>query len=673
MRIRRLAVVFALMVGTCALAQPGPVALRYRLQNGDRYVYREVFEREVRNGSDVIRTRLVTLNQLVVLGATGERATVGVQRNRQSAELLEYREGGKGRLARELPKFNERMGKRPAAFADANVFTRKGVPLQPVQTVREGTSELLYEFSELPMLAPVAVQPGSEWTDEQIGRRMKVTSFTDRGCAAVESEGAPPGPHVGYAFCPLDGLVRRLNFEGEYPGFGRTVFHEKLSLELIQLHGGESESEWLSDPQTQQALLAAYLLPGALKPDAVRIQDVLRSSTSPEVQALALALMLRLGMPLHADARAALASSKDDRVRRIVAMFGRAADSPRATTCDASAPRRLAAQKAGTTLRGMKTPGFVGQPYMIRVPPEYRGNEPFPLIVYLSGGAGKAFDAALTAEDALRGTGYLALYPQAARDLWWESKSTAMVEALIEEVQREFNVDTDRVYLAGFSNGGTAAFYYGTLWPQRFAAIASLMGAGVKSPASKEDLPAKNLRQAPLLLVHGDRDEIIPYTASTFTYDQMKGIRPRVAPELRILRGRGHDVTLQSDDGLTVPFLQRFRREPMPRDIDAHFSSAKYGRHYWIEVVRMSGNSAEVEGHIRGNTIELKTRGVDEIRLLLRPELLSGSGAVRVVINGKERFVGPMRNDCSTFAQSRERYGDPYLAYTDEITVDLSR
>ncbi len=671
---RRLAVLLVLTLASLALAQDSPALFRYRLQKGDHYIYCEVFQRNINTGTGVIRTRLVTLNHVLVLDSSGERATVAFQRNRQSAELLEDREGGKDRLSRELPKFDERMAKRPAAFADANVYTTAGVPLQPLQTVREGNSEILYAADELPPLPPLAVRMGSEWTNERVSRRMKFAGFEGpEHCATFDDVGGPGGPRANYTFCPQTGLMRRLDFEGDYAGFGRTRFHETLSLELVDFRRNESEAAWLADPQTQQGALAAYLLPGTPRPDAALLAPLLKPSVAPEVQAMALSVMRRHGLPVPAETRTTLANSSNDQIRRIVANFRPTADPPVAEVCQASAQRTWAPQKAGTTLRDMKTPDFAGRPYMMRVPADYTGDQPFPLIIYLSGGGGKAFDAALTADDAIRGTGYLALYPQSNGDLWWETRSTAMFPALLDEVLREFHVDTNRVYLTGFSNGGTASFYYGTLWPQRFAAISSLMGTGVKSPASSDDLPAKNLAGVPLLLVHGDRDEIIPYTASTLTFDEMKRVHPRVPPELHILKGREHDITLQSDDGLTLPFLQRFRRDPFPRDISARFSNAKYTRHYWVEVTAMAGTTAEVEGHIRdGNTIELKTHGVKELRLLLRPELVSDSAPVRVLVNGKEKFVGALKKDCGTFERSRARYADDLLAYSAEVTLDLS-
>ena len=59
-------------------------------------------------------------------------------------------------------------------------------------------------------------------------------------------------------------------------------------------------------------------------------------------------------------------------------------------------------------------------PYVIHVPLDYHGDQPFPLIdAYLSGGGGLAFDGALTAAEAVTHAGYLVLYPNAGGAMWW--------------------------------------------------------------------------------------------------------------------------------------------------------------------------------------------------------------------------------------------------------------
>src|SRR4029077_708454 len=109
------------------------------------------------------------------------------------------------------------------------------------------------------------------------------------------------------------------------------------------------------------------------------------------------------------------------------------------------------------------------------------------------------------------------------------------VDAVMREVASEVNIDRERIYIAGFSNGGTGALYYATLWPQRFAAVASLMGAGQCMQEVAEGLAsAANL---PILFVHGDKDTVVPESAPQATYDALNKMSPRVAPELRVLKG----------------------------------------------------------------------------------------------------------------------------------------
>ena len=214
-------------------------------------------------------------------------------------------------------------------------------------------------------------------------------------------------------------------------------------------------------------------------------------------------------------------------------------------------------EKYGTALRGMTTAAFPGAPFIMHVPLDYRGDQPFPLIVYLSGGGGLAYDGAANLGETLTHAGYLVLIPHASGNLWWEQKPTENVYALLLEILRSYNVDTNRVYLVGFSNGGTAALEFGTRWPDRFAAVASLMGAGLDTPSGTR-LPLENLLDVPMLFLHGDKDARIPASSSYAAESALRALKPRVTPEIHTLKGRGHDIRLSDDGDFTLPFLQRF-------------------------------------------------------------------------------------------------------------------
>ena len=188
-------------------------------------------------------------------------------------------------------------------------------------------------------------------------------------------------------------------------------------------------------------------------------------STAPsaDVERLVLAVAWRHRLPPPpADVLRRLASSPSPRVRRSPSRFLAAPARPeapddlvrlaRAVRSDGELPawtgpveagwgrQALLAQRApgqvpGTTLRFMRTERFRGRPYVLHVPDDYRGDEPFPLVVVLGGGPGRAIPTAQTARATLEPRGELAVFPQ-ANGMWWEDEPAAAFEALLAEVAR---------------------------------------------------------------------------------------------------------------------------------------------------------------------------------------------------------------------------------------------
>ena len=662
-------------VAGSSLAQDQPLTLRYKFKPGDHLIYRETFERDGKSPQQTFRTRTVFTNHIVVVDQVSGLTLVGIQRNRQSSELLEYRENGNDRLADQKAAFDQHTAKRPARFFDANVYTSAGLPQLPLEVLREATSDLLYGVSEIAALPAAAVQVGSEWPSATNSRmRMRVIereSGPGEACVKVkDAAGIPPDMHLAFTFCPDSGDIAFLSFEGQYRQIGDATIREHVTFELVEARHGENSAAWLSDKDVRMGALDAYLVSTGNQPDAAALENLLRDH-DPEVQALALAVYNERSLAVPPETLALLKASQDAQVRRIAARLAAKPTAASTALCQLPAVKH-SRQKPGTTLRGMGDGPFAGTAYIARVPIDYKGDQPFPLIIYLSGGGGRALDGAHTADEPLRDSGFLVIYPQ-ANGLWWEPQPTQMVDALLQQVLRDFNVDTHRVYLAGFSNGGTGALTYATLWPDRFAAVASLMGAGVQTPAH-EKLALENLTNLPVLFLHGDKDERIPSSASTATYEQLRALHPGVAPELHILENRQHDVTLDSDEGYTLPFFARFTRDANPHRVMAEFSDEGGRRQYWVEVMEKGSGTAQVTAQLRpNNVIELKTKNVNKLRLLLHPEMFPGAGPVGVRVNGKELPPHEVVRDCAVFTKSAEQYEDAGLAYTDEIVVSVSK
>jgi predicted peptidase len=88
-------------------------------------------------------------------------------------------------------------------------------------------------------------------------------------------------------------------------------------------------------------------------------------------------------------------------------------------------------------------------------------------------------------------------------------------------VRKEFNVDDKRIYIMGHSMGGAGALFLGSKYANIFAAV------GAEAPAAfwqtrKETLQPMKDANVPVMIVHGDIDEVVPVANSHAWVDAMK-------------------------------------------------------------------------------------------------------------------------------------------------------
>jgi poly(3-hydroxybutyrate) depolymerase len=752
------AVLLATLNGAGSLPPDSAILLRYDLRPGDHLIYRETYRREVDGrgappmgpGSPpdllVMESRATGTDHLLVTGLHDQDVVVGLQHDRSGMTLTRYELGGKDLLKENRSDFEAQRP--PASLAEANVLSIGGIARLPPIVSREWPSPMLWVAVELALLPPTPVKPGNTWSSserEGPSLRYRAVGWEKQGAQdCLHLEGTGPGlmPTPGqerpgdllllrFWYCPQSGLLQRIELEGS------SVRHEKMTervtLELVERRRGEQVEDWLGDPETRLGALAALNLDQSPAPEWSRLEPLLASGDTTATR-LALAVAYRRGVvPPSLDPVAPLLQSPDPRVRslaaEVIASTGEkgqallelarrdgdyfvrsaargwarpAADSgASAASCRADTAQlarrqegRYPAQPPGIRLRTLTAADYQGWPFVLQVPDDYRSDTPTPLLIYLSGGAGSAMDAMLLVRWAMTRTGYLAVYPHASGWWWWRDQ-TGMVDALLDQLERDFNVDPQRIYVSGMSNGGTGVFYFANLWPQRFSAAVSAMGAGLLYPGVAGDGPPepRNTANLPLLFLHGRRDSTIAPLATELT---VKQLGKRAAPaETHYFKELGHEVILgRTDEGRTLAFMQRFEQRALPRSIAFTLRGVRYTRHYWVEIVErgdgLIGASsaagtltlesatklaaqepATVEGRIEGdNTIRLTTKNVKRLRLLLREDLLPKEGPIRVVVNQKQLFEGPVPFDCATYRQSLERSPDPILAYS--AAIDLS-
>jgi len=562
-------VVVAVVLSGVATAQTPP-AWRYDLHPGDHLIYRYTFQRHTQSDEEQTQVEARFRTHVLVAGENAERISLGFQRNRESAELTEYRSKGKDRLAHEQADFQRRMQKRPSRFSEAMEISPMGEPRYSWEMARETYSHLLdalHEVIDLPRIPPTK---GETWrASTLLGLSLRwVEDEPVHGKLCHRVEGALRGGSVkvSYWWSPESGVLEQVALDGSYSTAGGAV-HETARMELESRARGEQMGGWLGSADTWLGTLQALLLTPGAAISAEQLSPVF-ASDDDTAQALALAVAARQKIEAPSGILSRLRQSSSTQVRALAASFSNSVNlQSLADECHRAFPLKPQPAKYGTGFEvAPASPAAKDNseiPYLLRIPLTYREDRPAPLLVYLSGGAGLAIDGVNTAEDTVSDTDYVVLYPQASAEYWWTPEAARRFDAVLSQVLQRYNIDRDRIYLTGFSNGATGALYFATLWPQRLAAVVSLMGAGQCNEAVKAGLP--NLANLPVLFVHGTNDTLITPDCSTTTDAALTDLRPAIKPELKILPNREHDITLQSDEGLTLAFFKNKLRNPFPR------------------------------------------------------------------------------------------------------------
>ena len=670
-------------------------AWRYDLRPGDHLIYRYSFHRQSQSSNNKdkdrdeerFQTEARFRTHVLVTAENSGAIALGFQSNRESAELTEYVSKGKDQLAHERPDFQKRMRARPTHFSEAMEVSAIGDARYPWEIARESTSHLIGALHEVMPLPPMAPAKGQIWHGSVVlgldFRWVDDEFIHGKSCHHIEGTSPAGNIRLSYWWSPDSGVIEQLILDGSYPNYDTTV-HETARMELDSRTRGESLDHWLESPDTQQAALQSILLSPDIPISAGQLIPLLSSDVpssdissndATTTQALALAIASRRKIDLPPALLRNLQRSSSTLIQSEIRLLTEALSSsvnpsPTVDECHRPLPQKSPHPKSGTSFEVVPATKEAPEiPYLLRVPPSYRasGGRPAPLLVYLSGGAGYAIDGVNSAQDAVAQTDYLVLYPQAA-GYWWTPEIARRFDAVFNDVLKRFNVDRDRIYISGFSNGGTGALYYATLWPQRFAAVVTQMGAGQCNEQVKAGLA--NARNLPLLLIHGENDTTITPDCSTTTQSAMNDFHPATAPELKILPKHGHDITLQSDEGLTLPFFQNRVRNPFPRTVDLIETDALATRAYWVEILDGKPGKSDIDARVKtDNTIEIHSHDVKRIRLYLRPELLPKPGDFRIVWNGKKLFSGPLRDRCSMPSSSASADPELDLADTRDLTL----
>ncbi len=166
---------------------------------------------------------------------------------------------------------------------------------------------------------------------------------------------------------------------------------------------------------------------------------------------------------------------------------------------------------------------FEGRTFVKYVPSTYNENRSLPLVfvfhgAYSNGARMKDYtDFEKYAEEK----SFIVCYPDAAVENWEEGcecnkpyrlgiDDIGFIEYLIKKFSRDYNIDQNKVFAAGYSQGGLFAQNVACKLSNKFAAVASV-AANMSVQLFKSCAPEKPIS---FLMIHGTNDFILPFNGS---------------------------------------------------------------------------------------------------------------------------------------------------------------
>ena len=269
---------------------------------------------------------------------------------------------------------------------------------------------------------------------------------------------------------------------------------------------------------------------------------------------------------------------------------------------------------------------------------------------------------------------------------WWQRSKQWTWERILRILMSMPEVDKNRIYVFGISEGG-----YGS---QRLASFYADYWAAAGPMAGGEPLinaPVENLGNVPLSFLTGDKDYMFYRHLLTKTTGEKLDSMQRLFPNeykhrVELIPDKGHSI----DYTPTTPWLAQHKRNAQPRHFireNLEMDGLKRNAFYNLQVLEETDayrTRYEFTANA-DNSIDIKVDGVKynatwkdphwgidmlfskdltpaqhgHLRIFLSGQLVDLKKKVTVRINGKQVFCGKVKSSKKTRKLSQELWGDP--------------
>lgn len=363
--------------------------------------------------------------------------------------------------------------------------------------------------------------------------------------------------------------------------------------------------------------------------------------------------------------------------------------------------------------------------YLVHLPKDYTPKKSYPLLFFLHGAVhGNTLQKFLTPEIQLNYwnrfyTKYadkenvILVFPSGGKNYNWMTPDEGffMVPEMLKQIKSAINVDDNKVFISGHSNGATGSFSYLMKQPTAFAGF---YGFNTYPMVVTGGTFVENILNRSFINFSTNQDYYYPPNAN----DRLDSLMQNLKADYKDYRYNGFPHWFpqfdESEDAFKTLFedLKKRERNPFPNTITWEFDDNSYGNIDWIRDVKLDTlspkkdwqkqinfsidkwlkydkndslitvdvnkkafdfprKSGKIKAEYSNNVFTIKTSRIKSFKIEISPEMIDTKKKVKVYLNGKLYFNKEIEYDRDYMIKNFKKHNDRKQSWINYIKLDV--
>jgi len=253
------------------------------------------------------------------------------------------------------------------------------------------------------------------------------------------------------------------------------------------------------------------------------------------------------------------------------------------------------------------------------VPIQYDAKKSNPMIIFLHGGISQKdfvseeelleYAQECIIWNRLKDENYIFLFPTGKMGYtWWEKEGMKNIQKQIRMLKQKYNIDDNRIFLTGISDGGSGTFHFALNQPDDFASFLPMIGMlGVGSIVNQEPVFVSNLQNSEIYATNTDKDGLYPAAQMRKIVEMIQSVGAKIL--YKEFWNLGHEVSfLKEEVKFQINFIESQVRNPFSSNLYWETFDLDYGKCDWLEITEIDTIKTKKDWHKFYNTTLLNKR-----------------------------------------------------------------